>query len=186
MGADPADGSGPSGGSGASGDSGPSRDSDRSGRLGRLGRSGPWRALIAAALALILVAAGGAIAFRQRDAPQPTYCRTHGSKPVTNGSPTAVVLGDSYTAGQGLTDRTQAWSTVLGRLEGWRTYAEAVSGTGLTNNGPCTKADYGSRLPQALAHHPQILVVQGGLNDTHAPPGADTDALTRLIDRSTT
>src|SRR4051794_23552624 len=70
-------------------------------------------------------------------------------------------------------------------MEGWRTYAEGVSGTGLTTGGPCGRgADFGSRLPKALAHHPQILVVEGGLNDTHSPRGSLTAALTRVLDRS--
>ncbi len=149
---------------------------------GRPRRRGRSRWLIAVGVALLLLAVAGTVVYRHRESP-PSGCRTS-STPVTTGSPTAAVLGDSYTAGLGLAEPRLAWSTLLGRLEGWRTYAEGISGTGLTNSGFCTHADFGARLPKALAHHPRILVVQGGLNDTGAPPGAPGAALTRLLDRS--
>ena len=70
-----------------------------------------------------------------------------------------VAMGDSYSAGLGLEDPRDAWPTVAGRLEGWQTYVEAVSGTGVTTGGPCTGQDFGARLPQALAHDPETLIV---------------------------
>src|SRR5829696_972389 len=127
---------------------------DPPGRSSRPGR------LVAAVLSLILLAVLGTVAYRRWWAAPPYTCQAHGSKPVSSGSPTAAVLGDSYTAGYGLDDPKLAWSTVLGRLEGWRTYVEGISGTGLTTGGPCKGADFNSRLSKALDHDPQILVVQ--------------------------
>lgn len=140
--------------------------------------------LIAAALTVIVLAGVVTVVHRQWTAHPPEQCQARGSKPVSSGSPTAVVLGDSYTAGLGLHDPKLAWSTLLGRLEGWRTYAEAVSGTGFTTDGPCEGQDYASRLPKALAHHPQVLVIQGGLNDAYSPRDSRSAGLTRLLDRS--
>jgi lysophospholipase L1-like esterase len=108
-------------------------------------------------------------------------CRAHDSKPATNGSPVAVVLGDSYSVGASPNGDPQAWPTVLGHQLRWKVYVNAISGTGVTTGGSCEDPTFLDRLPKALRHHPQTLIVQTGLNDTSAPPGAVGTALTRLL-----
>jgi lysophospholipase L1-like esterase len=159
-------------------------EKDQSDQPGPSRRFGAARQLLVLVLTLALLAVGGTVAYRRWWANPDYPCQAHGSKPVTSGSPTAAVLGDSYSAGFALEDPRSAWSTVLGRLEGWRTYVEGVSGTGLTTGGPCDGEDFNARLPDALGHDPEILVVQAGLNDAYSPQGSREAALTRLLDQA--
>lgn len=112
-------------------------------------------------------------------------CRANGRNPVTTGGPVVVVLGDSYSAGAVLPDPKLVWSTLLGQLQGWTTYVEAVSSTGVTTAGFCEKKDFLTRLPQALAHRPELLVVQTGLNDVHSSPGTARTGMAEVLRRST-
>jgi lysophospholipase L1-like esterase len=131
----------------------------------------PARRILAAALALVLVALVARFEYQHWNQPAEA-CRAHGQHAVTNGAPVAVVLGDSYTAGSLLPNPRLAWSTLLGREKHWKTYAEGVPTTGVTTDGFCPGQNFLARLPKALAHHPQILVVQTGLNDARSAPGA--------------
>lgn len=137
------------------------------------------------ALALSLLLAGIVVAVVVHDSPpRDDACRADGKDPVTTGTPVVSVLGDSYSAGALLPDPKLAWSTLLGRLQGWTTYVEAVSSTGVTTAGFCQKKDFLTRLPQALDHGPEILVVQTGLNDVRSAPGTARTAMTEVLRRS--
>jgi lysophospholipase L1-like esterase len=140
------------------------------------------RRVLAAALTLIVLAAA-AVIFKHSTS-RPDACKAHGSKEVTAGTPVAVVLGDSYSAGALLPNPRLAWPTLLGREEHWKTYVEGVGTTGVTTDGFCRGQNFLARLPMALAHHPEILVVQVGLNDTGAPPGAVRAKASELLRRA--
>ncbi len=89
------------------------------------------------------------------------------AEPVTTGSPTIAVLGDSYTQGTGLSGPEQAWPTALGEQLGARVVVDGVGTTGFTTPGWCIHSPltYGARLasdpPDA-----EVVVVQGGVNDS--------------------
>lgn len=103
-------------------------------------------------------------------------------RPVTSGGPTAAVLGDSYAQGQHLDrPREQAWSTLLGQAEGWTTRVDAIGMTGFINGGYCGGQTFASRLPAVLASRPQVLVVEGGLNDYEADPADVRQAAAELL-----
>jgi lysophospholipase L1-like esterase len=148
--------------------------------------SRPATQAVATLLAVVLLGAAGIYAYRNWSNHVTSACRAYGTHPVTDGFPIAVVLGDSYTRGALLPrPREQAWSTLLGRQEGWRTYAEGVSSTGVTTSGLCPGQSFSARLPKALAHDPQILVVQTGLNDAReARPGETRAATIALLARA--
>jgi len=84
--------------------------------------------------------------------------------PIIHVSDASVaVLGDSYTAGDGLEDRRQGWAYAVGSdLAG-------VGRTGFVNGGYCGNHSYGERLGSVLALNPQTLIIQGGLNDWETP-----------------
>lgn len=102
------------------------------------------------------------------------------ARPVSEGRRTAVIVGDSWAQGRFLSrPREQAWSTLLGRERGWRTWVDAVSGSGLVNGGPCGGAQFINRAPAILARNPDVVVVEVGLND-YSRPGEREAAATFL------
>lgn len=126
---------------------------------------------------MVLVAAGGLYAWKAArfNASQAAQCqamtainRQRGDDvPVSSGGETVVVLGDSWSQGVLLDNpREQTWSTAVGRLNGWTTYVNAIGGTGFAHDGFCGDQKYATRIPSVLAHNPDMVIVQGGLNDT--------------------
>ncbi|MDJ1114717.1 SGNH/GDSL hydrolase family protein [Microbacterium dauci] len=88
-----------------------------------------------------------------------------GPEPVT-------VLGDSYSAGDTLSDRGHRWTDVLVELEPNVTVTlDAVPFTGYANAGACGANAFTDRVERAAASE-GALVIQGGLNDVFADPAA--------------
>lgn len=87
---------------------------------------------------------------------------------TSSGSPVVGILGDSYLMGDGLADRTDGWAYHIGKSRGWSTRADGISSTGYTNGGFCGGQTYFDRVGALLAVHPQILIIEGGLNDWQA------------------
>lgn len=88
-----------------------------------------------------------------------------GTDPIGSGTREVVVVGDSYTEGMELDDPRQSWVATFAEQTGSTVAADAASGTGFTNSGPCEQGDFASR----TAPGGGLLVVQGGLNDADAP-----------------
>jgi lysophospholipase L1-like esterase len=95
--------------------------------------------------------------------------------------------GDSYTAGEGASDPTKRWSTIISAERGWHEYNRSVSGLGFVNN----RRTFGDGdLPDLIIREkPDIVIVTMGLNDNFSfEVAADTihqqiDAdITRLHD----
>lgn len=149
--------------------------------------SSPSRLLTALIALLAVIAIVLAAAVHQRNTPKARFgrfCRALQSPPgrgavtpITVGTPTVVVLGDSYASGFALAEPRQAWPTQLGRVKRWEVFVDGVAGTGLTNGGFCAQP-YASRVGQVLLHHPQRVLVEVRLNDT----GASSAALQRAAD----
>ena len=86
--------------------------------------------------------------------------------PVSDGKRVAVILGDSYAQGQWLDDaRNDAWSTLLGQQEKWKTFVNGSGGSGFAFAGPCGDQAFGQRVDAVLAHDPSVVIVEGGVND---------------------
>ena len=108
----------------------------------------------------------------------------HDDDPVTIGRTTAVVLGDSYAQGLGLPDpRAQSWPALVGKDRDWTTYVNAVGATGFVNGGFCGNEQFAARLEAVLGRQPQIVVVQGGLNDSYLDATTVGAAAGALLDR---
>lgn len=92
-----------------------------------------------------------------------------------------AVIGDSYSVGLGLDDLADSWPS---RLPG-RVHVEGFSGSGFSQGASaCGRVWYAARAGRALASKPDVVVVEGGLNDFDQPSaaiaaGAD-DVLRRL------
>lgn len=97
---------------------------------------------------------------------------------VTGHGATTVVIGDSYAAGLGLRDPGANWARELpGRV-----HVFGFSGSGFSRGAsPCKAVGYDQRAPGALALHPSLVVVEGGLNDFDQPAVAIRAGFRRLL-----
>lgn len=100
---------------------------------------------------------------------------------VSDGQRRIAVLGDSYSAGDGLDDRRDAWTYDFGRLESADVSVAGVGATGYTNGGVCKGQEFRARVGKLLALSPDVLVIQGGLNDSDATPESIESAARELL-----
>jgi lysophospholipase L1-like esterase len=137
----------------------------------RLTRRRLWLA-VAVGLVVAVVAAGLAIATSEEPVDRPPCWavleaqRDLGPGPVTDGSPTIAVLGDSYSLGIGVSGPEAAWPAALGGRLGAEVFVDGVGGTGFTTRGFCPDdpITYGERVA-ADPPDAEIVVVQGSVND---------------------
>ena len=86
--------------------------------------------------------------------------------PFTFGRKRVDVLGDSYSVGTTLSDpQHQAWDILLARREHWNLTVRGIGRTGFVNGGYCGNQSFPTRVRQAVADHPETIIVEGGLND---------------------
>lgn len=92
--------------------------------------------------------------------------------------PTAVVIGDSYTAGEGLAETSYACQAATSM--GWLCKLAAEPGTGYISGGTANRfpldqgsgksTSFGERIPiLAGMYEPDVVILDGGRNDTFAP-----------------
>lgn len=90
--------------------------------------------------------------------------------PFTFGSKRVDVLGDSYSVGTTLSDpQQQAWDVLLARREHWNLMVRGIGRTGFVNGGYCGNQSFATRVRQVLADHPELVIIEGGLNDAGQP-----------------
>jgi len=119
-------------------------------------------AVVLAATAAVLVATGVPGGAAPAPTPPPA---TH----LVAGQPLVAFLGDSWTAGVGATDRRGYVVRTAERL-GWGYANLGVGGSGYSVPGPHHSL-FAQRIPQLVALHPDVVVVQGSLNERHSTPG---------------
>jgi lysophospholipase L1-like esterase len=110
--------------------------------------------------------------------------------PVEQGPPTALFIGDSYTAGRG--PRELSPSCLAASRLGWLCHLSAVPGTGYVSGGPSNRftvdeyrgesTSFSERIP-LLAHQfdPDIVVLDGGRNDQFPPRASVLAAMVAAI-----
>lgn len=83
--------------------------------------------------------------------------------------PTVLIFGDSWTYGSAATEPTLGYAYVVAGLAGWTTIVDGVRGSGYLRPG-LDGADFGTRMA-ALdpALDPDLVIVQGSINDRTAP-----------------
>jgi acyl-CoA thioesterase-1 len=88
-----------------------------------------------------------------------------------------VVIGDSWSAGLGLTRSAGSWPS---RLPG-RVSVAGFSGSGFSEGAsPCGRVSFADRAGAALRRGADLVVVQGGLNDVDQPQAAVVAGFDRL------
>jgi acyl-CoA thioesterase-1 len=113
--------------------------------------------------------------------PAPTPEPTATAAPVaTPASLRAVLFGDSFFAGRGLTQGQPGAAQVAAKALGWTAEVRGGDGTGFTTAGSRGGKPYAQRLAE-LTKAPDLLVLQGGASDTGASPEALTAAANKVI-----
>lgn len=138
----------------------------------------------AAALVLAAACAGaGLTVVRAGGDELPPYCVRSAAESrvrahiVTGHGARVVVIGDSYSAGWGLADPASSWPSALSG----EVHVDGFSGSGFSAGASsCGARSYAERAPRAVRARPDVVVVQGGLNDTDQP-GADVRSGVRRL-----
>jgi len=122
----------------------------------------PWSTPAAMIAAGADAAAGGAIVPDPIDLPD---------------APTVLVFGDSWTYGSAASVPSLGYAYVLADLTGWRTVVDGVRGSGYLKPGT-DGPDFGTRIA-ALdpALDPDLIIIQGSINDRRLHPGGYRDAV---------
>ncbi|MFT4229656.1 MAG: SGNH/GDSL hydrolase family protein [Microbacterium sp.] len=152
-------------------------------------RQSPWPlALLAIAVALVCVLAGwhpwtgsdapvsGGVADGAGAAPAPVALSLPEHARV-------LILGDSWTYGQAAAVPTEGYAYVLGRTLGWDVTVDGVRGSGYLRPG-LDGGSFGERIA-ALdpALRPDLVIVQGSINDRGRYPQGYRAAVTGAWDR---
>jgi lysophospholipase L1-like esterase len=149
---------------------------------GLAGANHPYRAVVrgqrrsAAALVLVLVAVAAALVLRTADA-APFSGRP--SVPIADDAPTVTFIGDSWTVGRGATDLYGYAPRTADRL-GRHARLLGVGGSGYSVPGPHRNV-FADRIKAAVASRPEIIVVQGSLNERRSTPQALARAATATL-----
>lgn len=97
---------------------------------------------------------------------------------VTGSGREVLVIGDSYSVGLGVR-ASESWPT---RLPG-QVHVDGFSGSGFSEGAsPCGDVSYAARAPAGLRNRPDVVVVEGGLNDVDQSRRAIRDGFARLMD----
>ncbi|MEV7572240.1 SGNH/GDSL hydrolase family protein [Pseudarthrobacter sp. NPDC089323] len=98
--------------------------------------------------------------------------------------PVVLILGDSYTAGDGADSPDQGWAYLVANALGYPTNIDGVGGTGFAWGGGAQDelgGEYELRLQQIAATPsfvPNVLILQGGQNDAQLPNPEEVKAAT--------
>jgi lysophospholipase L1-like esterase len=149
------------------------------------------RIIAISAAALMVVGAGGFVGHRALAAHRATEAgcervtawkqQTSPYQVVSPGDETIAILGDSYSAGDDLADRSDGWVHTLAHDTGARVLVNSVGYTGYTAGGYCGNDQFSTRIDQLANAGPNTLIIQGGLNDVGADPDEIEAAATDLL-----
>lgn len=102
---------------------------------------------------------------------------------VTGSGRRILVIGDSWSAGRGLAEPAASWPSQLGG----RVHVDGFSGSGFSRGAsPCPGRAYADRIDQALyrvSARPDLVVLQGGLNETDRTAESIREGVRRAVAR---
>jgi lysophospholipase L1-like esterase len=108
--------------------------------------------------------------------------RSAGTVDVIGSGPRRItVIGDSYAAGDTLADRSDAWVDDFAAETDATVTVLAEGGTGFTNPGFCGDNAFGSRVDRIAATKPDLVIIEGGLNDTGASADDERTAVRSVL-----
>jgi lysophospholipase L1-like esterase len=98
----------------------------------------------------------------------------------SSSAPEVVFLGDSWTVGVGATGE-RGYAPLAAERLGWEYELLGISGSGYLARGAASP--YADRVDEAVGLEPDLLVVQGSLNDSGADPEQLDRATAETLDR---
>jgi lysophospholipase L1-like esterase len=102
---------------------------------------------------------------------------------ATADAPFVSFIGDSWTDGAGATEKV-GYAYLTGRLLGWTHRVLGVGGSGYVRGG-AGNVPFDERILPAVSDNPDVVVIQGSINERSTPSpelaAAVTDTLTRLV-----
>ena len=140
--------------------------------------------LVAALLSVLVVtSAAWSNGGLERRCERLAAARLERASAVSGSGDRVLVIGDSWSAGRGLRDPADSWPS---RLAG-RVHVDGFSGSGFSRGAsPCAGRAYADRVDQALQRtgaRPDLVVLQGGLNETDRPAAAIRSGVRRVLAR---
>jgi acyl-CoA thioesterase-1 len=134
---------------------------------------------IALATAVVAVGSPGAASSAAASCARTAARSAERAAVVTGSGPRVGVIGDSYAQGLGLSRPQDSWPS---RLPG-RVRVDGFAGSGFSAQAsPCRGEDYAARVPRVLAGDPDLVVVEGGLNEFDVPTAAVVAGADRTLD----
>lgn len=138
---------------------------------------GKVRRLVVVGFALLLL--GGITSFQVADraGAELARCQQHRSDARERASSHAgdgastLVIGDSWSVGLGLDALSGSWPAQLGAPDDVRVAGFSGSGFSARASG-CGRVSFADRAPTAVSARPDLVVVEGGLNDHDQPTAA--------------
>lgn len=156
---------------------------------GRLRARRPWQPILVAAVAVALVCA--VAAWRPWAAPSAPVAGAE-SAPITAVAPTpltvpegarVLIFGDSWVYGSAAIVPTLGFAYLVGEDEGWDTVVNGVRGSGYLKPGLDGPA-YGQRIAKLdPSLDPDLIIVEGSINDRRLPAKGYRAAVTAAWDR---
>jgi len=102
------------------------------------------------------------------------------SRPVSTGSRTAIVYGDSYAQGWGLDTPRASWPAAFGADADLTVTVDAVGSSGLLRAAMCPDTGIVKRIQDAAPVEADLVVIQTGLNDAWSSDEEIRAALARI------
>ena len=100
---------------------------------------------------------------------------------ATAATPLVTFIGDSWTDGAGATGRV-GYAHLTGRLLGWEHRVLGVGGSGYVRGGDAN-VPFSARIRPALAGNPDVVVVQGSINERRTPSAVLAGAVAETLGR---
>lgn len=129
----------------------------------------------------------------QADGPTPEPSATVSAEPAPTitipAGPRLQIVGDSYSAGVGAKAPESGWATIVAESLGYPYEIDGVGGTGFAwgggENGEANR-QYSVRLEELAAgdFDPNLLILQGGQNDSRLDDSEITAAVTATIEQA--
>lgn len=90
----------------------------------------------------------------------------------------AIFLGDSFTEGTGANGFFNGYAPIISQMMGWEYWISGSGGTGYINsNSSLFRLKYQDRVQRdVIGYNPDIVIIQGGQNDTTYTPSDITNA----------
>jgi lysophospholipase L1-like esterase len=140
----------------------------------------PWWAVVVSGLCGALLA-GAAVVLAPHAHPVVQAAAAQRPADVAAATPSVTFIGDSWTEGVGAT-ALRGYAVLTGEQLGWRYEVLGVGGSGYDVKG--RGSTFGERIDRAVSTHPDVIVVQGSLNERTSTPAslapAALSTLTRL------